>query len=102
MLAPITPPPMMSASARSAKGLRSLERRIPDEGIGPELEADGGLGAVAGQDPGTMGEGEELLADGAGQDGPVATREIHAADRALEEDVAHDQSLVHDEGDAAG
>src|SRR5438132_9272659 len=102
MLAPITPPPMMSASARSAKGLRPLERRLPDEGIGPLLEADGGLGAVAGQDPGVGGKGEEALANGTREERPVAAGNIRAADRAAEENGPRDQAVGGGDGHAPG
>src|SRR6267143_2482509 len=102
MLAPITPPPMMSASARRGSALRPLERRLPDEGVGPDLEADGRLGAVPGEHPGVGWISEEPLADRTDEGPPVAAGKVGPPDRAAEQDVAGDETLRRDKGHAAG
>src|SRR5881397_524270 len=101
MLAPITPPPMMSASARRGSALRPLERRLPDEGVGPDLEADGRLGAVPGEHPGAWGIPEEPLADRPDEGPPVAAGKVGPPHRSAEQDVAGDEALRRDEGHAA-
>ena len=62
--------------------------------IGFALFADGSFGAVAGDDDGRVGEGEELLADGADEGGAVAAGQVSPADRAGEEGVAGEEQIL--------
>lgn len=65
-----------------------------EEGVGLALFADGGSGAVAGEDTGVLGEREEAVVDGTEELGGVASGEVGATDGADEEGVPGEQEVV--------
>src|SRR5579884_1547163 len=56
--------------------------------------ADGGLGAMAGNDDGVLGQGHELFVDGADDLAAVATRQICPADAVAEQGIAGDKLVL--------
>lgn len=87
------------ALARLTEGLEVLE-----EGVGLAFFADGGGGAVAGEDAGDVGKGEEAVVDGAEELAGVAAGEVGAADGVGEEGVTGEEEVVlgEEEAEAAG
>ena len=70
------------------------------KGVGLAFFADGGGGAVAGEDAGVFREGEEAVADGLKELTGVSAGEVGAADGAGEEGVSGEQEIVVGEMEA--
>src|SRR5436305_14789818 len=81
-----------------------LTRRRAEEGIGRPLRPERRQPHVAGMDDGLRGVGVHQFADRGEKGRPIAAREADAADGALEQDVAgEDSRLAYDRaGDVAG
>src|SRR3954466_4310924 len=81
-----------------------LTRQRAEEGIGRPLCPERGQAHVAGVDDRLVRVGVHQLGDRGEQGWPVATGQVDATDRALEEDVAgEDRRLAFDRvGDVAG
>ena len=71
-----------------------------EEGVGIAFFADGGGGAVAGDNDGRVGEGEEAVVEGAEDLAAVAAREVGATDGAGEECVAREEQIFGHEVEA--
>ena len=86
------------------EGRRFGQSEISEEGVGLAFFADGGGGAVAGEDAGGVGEGEEARVNGIEELPGVAAGEVGAADGAGEEGVSGEEEVVvrEVEAEAAG
>src|SRR5690606_29393781 len=92
--------PRAGAARRAGSG----ERVVPDEGIVGALLAEGGHRPVARHEGDVVAQRPELVADRVDQVRMVAARKVRPADRAVEQDVAHDREprLPMEEHDMAG
>src|SRR5690606_40567238 len=105
--APSAPARALAAPAARAVARRdapSGERVVPDEGIVGALLAEGGHRPVARHEGDVVAQRPELVADRIDEIRMVAAREVRPADRAVEQDVAHDREprLPMEEHDMAG
>ena len=67
---------------------------VGDVGIGLAFLAEGGEGAVAGDEGGILAQGPELFTDGADQGVVIAPWQVGAADGALKQHITDDGQLI--------